>query len=76
MKFKSIAVLSLAMTFSIGACHYGQDAAKESAKTNEEYKGIRAEKEAATALPEDAAAKMNGTAPADTAKAADTSAAQ
>lgn len=74
MKFRLIAVLSLAMTFSIGACHYGQDAAKESAKTNEDYKGIRAEKEAATALPEDAAAKMNGTAPVDTAATVDTTA--
>ena len=72
MKFRLIAVLSLAMTFSLGACHFGQEAAKEDAKRNEEYKGIRAEREAATALPEDAAAKMNGSAPADTTAVADT----
>lgn len=73
MKFRLITLLSLAMMFSLGACHYGEEAVKEDVKRNEEYKGIRAEREAATALPADAADKMNGTAPADT-TAADTAA--
>ncbi len=74
MKIKIITLLSLVMSLSFTACHYGEEGAKESVETNNEYKGKRAEKEAATALPDDAAAKMNGTAPAEEAPAADTTA--
>lgn len=74
MKIKIITLLSLVMSLSFTACHYGVEAAEESIETNNEYKGKRAEKEAATALPDDAAAKMNGTAPAEEAPAADTTA--
>lgn len=67
-----LATCALSMT----ACHYGTDAVSKDLERNEEYKAKRAEKEAATALPEDAADKMNGkvsTTPADS-SAADTSA--
>ncbi len=74
MKIRIITLLSLAMSLSFTACHYGEEGVKEGLERNEEYKGKRAEKEAATALPEDAAAKMNGEAPAEEAPAADTTA--
>ena len=65
-----LAVCALSFT----ACHYGADQVKEDLKRNDEYKGKRAEKEAATALPPDAADKMNGKVSADTTAAADTAA--
>jgi|GEM_PF-2113863 len=74
MKIKIITLLSLVMILTVTSCHYGKEEAKGSVETNKEYKGIRAEKEAATALPDDAASKMNGTAPAAEAPTADTAA--
>ena len=64
MKAKLYTLALTLVVVSMSACHYGADAVKEDVARNEEYKGKRAEQEAATALPADAAAKMNGTAPA------------
>lgn len=74
MKIRIITLLSLAMSLSFTACHYGVEGVQEGLDRNAEYKGKRAEKEAATALPEDAAAKMKGETPAEEAPAADTTA--
>lgn len=78
MKSKIFTLLALAMTLSFTACHYGVEGVQEGLERNEEYKGKRAEREAATALPDDAAAKMNGEKPAEPAAEApaDTTAAE
>lgn len=60
MKSRLFTLFAAVVVLSMSACHYGADKAKEGLKVNEEYKAKRAEKEAATALPEDAAAIMRG----------------
>lgn len=69
---KMLSLLSLAMTLSFTACHYGKEGVEESLERNQEYKGKKAEREAATALPDDAAAKMRGEESTQEAPAADT----
>ncbi len=64
------------MMLSLGACHYGEDAVKEDRKRNQEYKDKRAEEEAKTALPEDAAEQMRNGGKAVEASEADTTAAE
>jgi len=58
MKAKIVFSFALVLMLGLGACHYGQDAVKEDRARNEEYKGKRAEREAQTTLPDDAAEKM------------------
>lgn len=65
MKFKFITLLSLVLTFAFSACHYGVEAVQQDMERNEEYKATKAQKESETALPEDAAAKMNSTTATD-----------
>lgn len=73
MKGKLATLVLLGSLAGLSACHYGREQVEQDLKRNEEYKGIRAEREAATALPADAADRMNGTVKADTA-ATDTTA--
>lgn len=64
----TIYTLLASCALTMTACHYGADRISGDLERNEEYKAKRAEREAASALPEDAADKMNGkvsTAPAD-----------
>lgn len=60
MKIKNIALVCFVMSLSLASCHFGADSVKEDVARNQEYKNIRANKEAATALPADAAEKMGG----------------
>lgn len=60
MKIKNISLLILVMSLSLASCHFGAESVKEDVARNQEYKNKRANKEAATALPADAAAKMGG----------------
>lgn len=60
MKSKLYTLALLFVVLGLSACHYGADSVKEDLNRNEEYKGKRAEQDASTALPADAAAKMNG----------------
>jgi hypothetical protein len=55
MKFRIFSLCAVACLLSVSSCHYGVDAVKEDVKRNEEYKAKRAERDAATALPPDAA---------------------
>lgn len=61
MKTRVQIPVAFVFALSFSACHYGADAVKEDVKRNEEYKGKRAETEAATALPADAAETMGAT---------------
>jgi hypothetical protein len=66
MKTRIQILAALVFALSFTACHYGADAVKEDVKRNEEYKGKRAETEAATALPDNAAESMGATSPIST----------
>lgn len=66
MKLKTLSFFAFAAMLMMSACHYGVDAVEEDLKRNEEYKGKKAEREAATKLPENALGASTDTAAADT----------
>ncbi len=55
MKSRIAFAFVIALVLGMSACHYGSEAVKKDLERNEEYKSKSAEKEAATALPAEAA---------------------